>query len=314
MRNGSANAPDRVPLRLYSTQSFKSWLNFFLNIPGCEEELDASFAHVSPANGQMRDIWDSPAWHELQPYVSVSGNLIFTFWIDWFNPLSNRIAGKKISCGAIMCACLNLPIGLRRHTDYTFFVGITPGPREPSVTTLNNILRPFIDELLDLDEGCMFQTPRSFFGRRIRCRIIPALGDLVAIRKLTGFASHSATQFCSYCCLPRQEMASIAKDTWPPRSHEGVLKASNSWKTATLKRERTKILKSHGVRYSEIHRLTYRNAVRHNVLGIMHNWLEGILQHHLRKKWGIDTETAQLSATLPELADMDMLVGSLSQS
>jgi hypothetical protein len=35
--------------------------------------------------------------------------------------------------------------------------------------------------------------------------------------------------------------------------------------------------------------------VKHVILGFMHNWLEGILQHHLRTLWGIgrDKDNAQ---------------------
>jgi hypothetical protein len=36
-----------------------------------------------------------------------------------------------------------------------------------------------------------------------------------------------------------------------------------------------------------IHRLHYRDLVQHTVLGMMHNWIEGILQHHTHVKWGI---------------------------
>jgi hypothetical protein len=44
---------------------------------------------------------------------------------------------------------------------------------------------------------------------------------------------------------------------------------------------------THGVRWSSLHRLDYRDPVNHTVLGMMHNWIEGILQHHARIKWGI---------------------------
>ena len=42
-----------------------------------------------------------------------------------------------------------------------------------------------------------------------------------------------------------------------------------------------------GVRWSLLHRLPYWDPVKHVVLGFMHNWLEGILQHHLRILWRI---------------------------
>ena len=42
-----------------------------------------------------------------------------------------------------------------------------------------------------------------------------------------------------------------------------------------------------GVRWSLLHRLPYWDPVKHVVLGFMHNWLEGVLQHHLRVLWCI---------------------------
>jgi len=60
----------------------------------------------------MHDIWDSPAWQSLEGFTITHGNLTFSFFIDWFNPFTNKIAGKTVSCGAIMMFCLNLPYAL----------------------------------------------------------------------------------------------------------------------------------------------------------------------------------------------------------
>jgi hypothetical protein len=50
-----------VPRRLYTTQSFSSWLEWFLSRPGIEDKIDLSYKHRRPSGGIMRDIWDSPA-------------------------------------------------------------------------------------------------------------------------------------------------------------------------------------------------------------------------------------------------------------
>ena len=42
-----------------------------------------------------------------------------------------------------------------------------------------------------------------------------------------------------------------------------------------------------GVRWSLLHRLSYWDPVKHVILSFMHNWLEGILQHHLCILWHI---------------------------
>lgn len=47
------------------------------------------------------------------------------------------------------------------------------------------------------------------------------------------------------------------------------------------------------MRYSILNRLSYHQPVSHNILAIMHNWLEGILQHHFRLKWAFLTPQQQ---------------------
>src|SRR6266498_3548197 len=76
--------------------------------PGIEDLIDKSYTHC-PSNKIMHSIWNSPAWHSLGSFTPNCENLTFSFYIDWFNPLTNKIAGKSISCSAIMMFCLNLP-------------------------------------------------------------------------------------------------------------------------------------------------------------------------------------------------------------
>lgn len=94
-RNGNTKL---VPKSLYSTQSFDSWLRFFLSRPQIEEELEKSFQadqarQNAPQPEIMRDIQESPAWRGLGNFLQTRYNLVFGFYIDWFNPYTNKIAG-----------------------------------------------------------------------------------------------------------------------------------------------------------------------------------------------------------------------------
>ena len=62
----TSKGPKLIPRRLYSTQSFDSWLRFFLSRQVIEEALDESFRkrtnNTAAFGGDMHDVHDSPAW------------------------------------------------------------------------------------------------------------------------------------------------------------------------------------------------------------------------------------------------------------
>lgn len=88
-----------IPRSLYSTQSFDSWLQFFLSRKSIEDSLDRTFRHnldhPVPFGGVMTDIQDSPAWRDLHGIFRSPQNLVFRIFIDWFNPYTNKTAGKS---------------------------------------------------------------------------------------------------------------------------------------------------------------------------------------------------------------------------
>ncbi|THU87461.1 hypothetical protein K435DRAFT_681623, partial [Dendrothele bispora CBS 962.96] len=59
------------------------------------------------------------------------GRYLFSLAADFFNPLGNKQAGKKISVGLIALVCLNLPLSERYKPENIFVAGIIPGPSEP---------------------------------------------------------------------------------------------------------------------------------------------------------------------------------------
>jgi len=278
--------PRVVPCRLYSTQDFESWLTYLLSRPGIEDYIDASYAHC-PSLDVMESIWDSPAWKSLGTFTTTRGNLTFSYFIDWFNPYTNKIAGKSSSCGAIMMFCLNLPYELQQLPENTFFAGITPPPKEPTVTTITALADPVVDQLEALWTGKTIRSYQHPDGIATRVAVLPAIGDLMAIRKALGFAGIAVHNFCSFCDLQLSQIDVLDPRKWKERVGVNVLAAAVEWKEATTKKEQARLVKKNGVRWSSLHRLTYQDPVRHTLLGAMHNWDEGILQHHAQVKWGI---------------------------
>ncbi len=311
--------PRVVPRRLYSTQDFVSWLEYFLSCPGIEDLIDRSYNH-QPSPDNMRTVWDSPAWHSLGAFTTTRGNLTFTYFIDWFNPLTNKIAGKSVSCGAIMMFCLNLPYECQGLAKYTFFAGITPPPHEPTMITMTHLANPIVDQLEAMWVGKHIRTRRHPAGTPIRVGVLCGIGDLLAIRKAMGFAGVSSNHFCSFCTLQLHDIEVLDSNLWRYREGVDVISNATSWMKATTKKDRKQIFQKHGVRWSSLHRLSYRDPVRHTILGVMHNWIEGVLQHQARGKWGIgitpnqkNQVTNQISTSPPSPApphmdlDIDML-------
>ena len=278
--------PCHVPQRLYSTQNLESWLEFFLSRPGIEELIQRSYAHHANPDA-MHIIWDSPAWKSLGPFTTTPGNLTFSYFIDWFNPLTNKIAGKSVSCGAVMLFCLNLPYELQHLPENTFFAGIIPGPKEPNVITITAVSDPIVEQLNTMWHGKNIQTYCHPGGTPVHVAILPAIGDLLAMRKALGFAGISSHHFCSFCELLLENIDDLESSSWKLRTGPTVKAAAMQWLQARTKTERKALFAKHGVRWSSLHQLQYRDPVWHTVLGVMHNWLEGILQHHTRRCWGI---------------------------
>jgi len=86
-----------IPRRLYTTQSFDSWLRFFLSRDVIIESLEETLrcTQVPFVFGtEMRDIQDSLAWRELMGPHPSAYHLRFSFYVDWFNPYTNKIAGE----------------------------------------------------------------------------------------------------------------------------------------------------------------------------------------------------------------------------
>lgn len=119
--------------------------------------------------------------------------------------MGNKQAGKKHSMALIAFNCLNLPPNTRNLLSNYCIAGITPGTHEPTVTTINHVLSPIIDQLLSLDEGFRISTHLYPEGRMVQVKLLGLVGDVVATYKVAGYASHLASSFCSYCICTVKE-------------------------------------------------------------------------------------------------------------
>ncbi|KAI7953072.1 hypothetical protein MJO29_008703, partial [Puccinia striiformis f. sp. tritici] len=169
--------------------------------------------------------------------------------------------------------------------------GNQQAPKEPHMTAISHILAPLVDELLLLNTGTFVRTPQFPDGRKLSIHLGALIGDVVTTHKITGFASHAATYFCSWCKCQKNDIKQM---------HVGQARASRDtqfqaigWRDSNTLAKQKCLLKLYGTRWPELNRLPYGDPVKNVVLGIMHNWYEGVLQHCWRVRWAFEPEPSK---------------------
>ncbi|MBW0478387.1 hypothetical protein O181_018102 [Austropuccinia psidii MF-1] len=276
---------DRTPFLTYITQDFVNWLMWF--IPQVEESIDEWRQKVQVETNSISDYQQSPSWKNLYPPSQTAQAsampLSFSLFVDWFNPMAKKLGGKQVSLGVLALNCLNLPATKRWKLQNTFLSAIIPAPNQPNMVTINNVLSLFVEEIMPLSAGINIPTPRYPNGRKVVIKLGCLIGDLVATHKVAGYASHSATCFCTWCDCNKDNIKNL--EIGRLRQSRIVKDYAYSFKQAQNQAERDRILKRAGVRWSELHRLPYWDPVNHVSLGVMHMWYEGILQNHFFRRW-----------------------------
>lgn len=199
-----------------------------------------------------------------------------------------QYVGKVVSVGAIVLYCLNLPIEIRFLLENVFILGLIPPAGSPDVWTISHIL-PFLTESFNkfAEPGQVLETHDNPQGVSVLARLLALIADLGAVRKVAGYVSHSADCFCSFCHIRKDQIDNLKWNQWSYRDGPTVHAQALAWKALPTLQDQKTASKKNGVRWTPIHDVYKWDPVRHVVLGYMHNWLEGVLQHHLRILWGI---------------------------
>jgi hypothetical protein len=287
-----------LPIKPFVYFDFKDWAGGLLARPGFEDKMDSQWNTSKPDIDRMRDIFDGEMLCNFNgldgKHFSVGGEegrYVFSLSVDFFNPLSNKQAGKKVSVGLISLVCLNLPPELRYKPENMFLAGVIPGPHEPPLNALNHYLTPLIDDFLDFwNPGVHFtHTERYRQGRLVRCALVCVVCDLPAARKTAGFAAVSHNHFCAICRCTRKEhgYGNINCGEWQRRTNAECRVHAENFKAAESEEERDAIFAASGLRWSELLRLPYFDPARFVVVDAMHNLFLGLIQEHFQGILGI---------------------------
>jgi len=302
-------------IKLFGYQSLKAWLGRLLSRPGIEKAItDMTSQRCQPlfsriqkpwTPGPIKDIWDADVfrtfkgpdgrlWLDAPPGEA---RLIFSLFVDWFNPFGNKAAGKSASVGAIYMVCMNLPVHLRYRTENVYLVGVIPGPHEPSIHQVNHYLRPLIDELLLFwHTGIYFsQTADYLCGRLARAVVIPLICDLPALRKIAGFAHFSSSEgTCSHCSLSKDEFDNFDVESFRRRDWAEHIQRALEWLHAPTEKAREKHWEANRIQWSELLRLPYWDPTRFPIIDTMHNLFQNNLPHHCRTVLGMTDKSTKL--------------------
>jgi hypothetical protein len=134
-----------------------------------------------------------------------------------------------------------------------------------------------------------------------------------AARQVSGFASPTATFFCTLCKLTIQDIENLDRSTWPKRDVREHVQFARQWKNAQTTKEQDTLFKGHGIRWSPLLDLPYWNPILFTAIEPMHVFDAGLLQTHCRYVWGIDTTalsgdgvTLQSAMAIPRPSDSDL--------
>lgn len=285
----------KTPSRKYVHQNLKEWMGRLLTRPGVEDILDA--AYDRPATDRVADIWDSPVFKNFRdvdktPFFAKHGSdarFAFSLGADSFHPLGSLEAKQSMSATAIYMVLLNFPKEERFKYKNMYLVGVIPGPSKPSLAQINHALSLLVLELLEFWKGVYYTRTYKFpSGRFSKGAMIPLVSDMLAARQVAGFGSVTSTFFCTFCLLTIQDIENLQKHTWPERTLHNHLECAREWRNCQTERDRERLFKLHGIRWSALLELPYWNPILYTVLDSMHAAFLGLFQTHCRKVWRID--------------------------
>ncbi|OAD67758.1 hypothetical protein PHYBLDRAFT_151287 [Phycomyces blakesleeanus NRRL 1555(-)] len=236
----------KAPKKTYVFHSVKKALKTFFQCPDFENKIN-SWNRSPKMYSTLFDIYNGAMWNEIVDvdvisFVDTKQSLMHMLNIDWFQPFDD----VTYSCGAIYLAINNIPHSEQFKKENMILVRLMSGLKEASTSDINNYLKSFVDELMELYKGIKIKTHQCPNGTSIKAALLIVACDIPAARKVCGFTSHTSTNACH-------------------------------------KSERQRLEVAHDVCWSKLHCLQYFDIVCCTIIDPMHNLFLGTTKRMLER-------------------------------
>lgn len=297
------------PIRRYSHQPLETWLARTLNRTGVEDLLEASRPILQPDS--CTDVWGAPYLNNFpgngQPNFfdapKTELRLAFLIYFDFFNPMSNKMAGKQGSSGVVMMACLNFPPEIRYNIENIYAVSVIPGPVEPKKDDINHFIRPIAQNFKEhFESGVWISSTHKYpHGRLVRSAALLESMDLLASRSWGGIGSPSHTLLCSCCYITQAEIDNFNIHDFARRNMPQHREHVKLWLKASSSAQQKELWKSHAARHCEWLNFPWWDICSASTIGPMH-WSKNVLEKQLRENMGWSTVVTTGIPSAPKAA------------
>lgn len=290
------------PTREFIYNDLRHWIGWMISRPDIAQYLARDPLDAAQAKDptKLQDIWDGEIlrtfyYDDHKPfarYIEGELRLIFSFNQDAFNPYGNRVAKKVVQIGGMYMALLNLPPAIRHDMENIFLAGIVPGPSEPSMSQINHVLRPLVDDLLEFWRNGVFYTRACNYpsGVLVRVALVPVVCDLPAACQIAGFGAYNSGHDCLDCYHIRDNMDDVDVQSFVYRDEHAHRELARAWRDAMDDNMQDLLYSQSHIRWSELLRLPYWDPTKFVVIDSMHCFYLGLLHRHCRDIWGMDTQ------------------------
>ncbi|EPQ49774.1 hypothetical protein GLOTRDRAFT_51620, partial [Gloeophyllum trabeum ATCC 11539] len=202
------------------------------------------------------------------------------------------LRGPTKSSTIISMTPLNLGVELMSKPENVYLVGVIPGPKEPSLTQLNNYIRPVINILRkscprfresDDPEAYQRSALSPDLGRIARSALAVVVNDLPGARRLAQMAGPTSKFLCTMCDLfGIDHLHDTNYHSWRRLNNALVKRWAEEWRDASSVKDQRTRFDNHGVRWSELWRLPYWDVTRQLAPEPMHALFLNVAEHLVR--------------------------------